>query len=216
MTDAAFAARLPSMRAILISLALVAALATPAAASESGMSPVADARAPTSLLPIEPETTQQRSRLAPLAVDSAWTPRFEAAANELAAALRSRDEAQWAPLLGGRWLSAPDRNRVKSLLHDRNSPFLPALFSAGFTHHAILGWHAPSSLSADERAAIEAGKEAEALVCWSTDASGAQSWPVTTADADNRPGRPYACARIAYSIRGDAPTWRAFIEQEPA
>ena len=38
--------------------------------------------------------------------------------------------------------------------------------------------------------------------------------PVTAGEADNRPGRAYACARIAYSMRGDAPTWRAFIEQD--
>lgn len=203
MTDAAFAARLPAMRAMLISSALVAAFALSAPA----------VAAPTSLLPTEPEAAQPSSRLAPLAADSAWTPRFAAAADELATALRSRDEAQWAPLLGGQWLSSADRERVKNLLGDRSSPFLPALFSKGFAHRAILGWNAPASLSADERAAIEAGQEAEALVCWSAGSRGEPAWPVTARDADNRAGRPYACARIAYSIRGDTPIWRAFIEQ---
>jgi len=207
MTGAAFAARLPGMRAMLISSALVAAfaLSVPAVA------------APTSLLPSEPEAVQPSSKLAPLAADSAWTPRFAAAADELATALRSRDEAQWAPLLGGQWLSAADRARVRNLLGDRNSPFPPALFSQGSTHRAILGWNAPASLSADERAAIENGQEAEALVCWSAGGNGAGAWPSTAVEADNRPGRAYACARIAYSIRGGTPTWRAFIEQrEPA
>ncbi|HJS13324.1 hypothetical protein [Sphingopyxis sp.] len=195
------------MRAMLISSALVAAFALSA--------PVV--AAPTSLLPTEPETAQPSSRLAPLAADSAWTPRFAAAADELATALRSRDEAQWAPLLGGQWLSAADRARVRNLLGDRNSPFPPALFSHGATHRAILGWSAPASLSADERAAIENGQEAEALVCWSAGGNGAEAWPSTAAEADNRPGRSYACARIAYSIRGGTPTWRAFIERrEPA
>ncbi|WP_225940972.1 hypothetical protein [Sphingopyxis sp. OAS728] len=203
MTDAAFAARLLGMRALLISSALVAVFALPVPA----------VAAPTSLLPTEPEAAQPSSGLAPLAAESAWTPRFAAAADELARALRSRDEAQWGPLLGGQWLSAEDRARVANLLVDRNSPFLHALFSKGFTHRAILGWNAPMSLSADERAAIEAGQEAEALVCWSAGGNGTGPWPTTAVEADNRAGRSYACARIAYSIRGEAPTWRAFIEQ---
>lgn len=202
MTDAAFAARLPDMRALLISSAFVAAFALSAPA----------VAAPASLLPTEPEAAQPASKLAPLAAGSAWTPRFAAAADELAAALRSRDEARWAPLFGGQWLSAADRERVRTLLDDRNSPFLPALFSQGVAHRAILGWNAPTSLSAGERAAIEGGQEAEALVCWSAGGSGT-GWPATAGEADNRPGRPYACARISYSIRGETPTWRAFIEQ---
>ncbi|MGH6632999.1 hypothetical protein [Sphingopyxis sp.] len=195
------------MRALLISSALVAAFALSAPA----------VAAPTSLLPTEPEAAQPPSQLAPLAADSAWTPRFAAAADKLATALRSRDEAQWAPLLGGQWLSAADRERVKNLLGDRNSPFLRALFSQGSTHRGILGWNAPASLGAEERAAIENGQEAEALVCWSAGGNGSVPWPATAVEADNLPGRPYACARIAYSIRGETPTWRAFIEQrEPA
>lgn len=205
------------MRAFLISSALVAAFATPTFATETG--------APAPLLSVQHESPVPLARLAPLAVDSAWTPRFAAAAAELAAALRSRDEARWVPLLGGQWLSAADRARVAGLLADGDSPFGRALSSAGAssavassagaTHRAILGWSAPASLNADERAAIEAGQQAEALVCWSAGGAGGQ-WPATAADADNRADRPYACARIAYSIRGGVPTWRAFIEQPPA
>ena len=194
------------MRAKLMMSAFVAAFALTAPG----------AAAPVSLLPTEPEAAAPASRLVPLAADSAWTPRFAAAADELAAALRSRDEAVWAPLLGGQWLSVPDRERIKNLLVDRRSPFLHALFSKGMAHRVILGWNAPASLSVDERAAIEAGKEAEALVCWSARVHGTGPWPATATDADNSAGRAYACARIAYSIRGDTPTWRAFIEQLPA
>lgn len=203
MTDAAFAARLPCMRALLISSALVAAFALSAPAVAT----------PTSLLPTEPEVAQPSSRLAPLAAESAWTPRFTAAADELARALSSRDEAQWGPLLGGQWLSTADRERVGNLLVDPRSPFLHALFSKGVTHRTIFGWSAPASLSANERDAIEGGQEAEALVCWSAGGNGKGPWPATAAEADNRPGRSYACARVAYSIRGETPTWRAFIEQ---
>jgi hypothetical protein len=189
------------MRAKLISSALAAAFALTAPAIG----------APTSLLPTQPEAAQAPARLAPLAADSAWTPRFEAAADELTAALQSRDEARWAPLLGGRWLAAADRERIKALLRDPDSPFGQALFAGGSPRRAIFGWSAPASLNAEERAAIEAGKEAEALICWSADGQG--SWPVTADEADNRSGRRYACARIAYSIRGAKPAWRAFIEQ---
>ncbi len=205
MTDAAFAATLPVMRAILISSALVAAFASPVLAAETGT--------PAPLLSVETEKPQPPAKLSRLAADSAWTPRFAAAADELAAALRSRDAAQWGPLLGGQWLTAADRARVDGLLHDRGSPFLPALFSKGSTHRVLLGWQAPTSLTTDERAAMEAGQQAEALVCWAAGGVDAAAWPAIAADADNRPDRPYACARIAYSIRGDTPTWRAFIEQ---
>ena len=190
------------MRALLISSALAAAFLSAVAAA-----------APTSLLPVQPEAPAPAAALAPLAKESVWTPRFEAAASELADALRSRDEARWGPMLGGQWLTAADRERVRNLLADRDSPFLDALFAKGATHRAILGWDAPASMSAAERAAIEAGQEAEALVCWSAGGGGEGMWPATAREADNRPGRPYACARIAYSIRGGAPTWRAVIER---
>lgn len=201
MTGAGFAARLTVMRAMLISSALTAAFALSAAAGA----------APTSLLPVAPEAPAPAAALAPLAKQSVWTPRFEAAAGELADALRSGDEARWGPLLGGKWLGIADRERIRSLLGDRDSPFRHALSAKDIQHRVILGWDAPASMSADERAAIEAGQEAEALVCWSAGGTGA--WPATAREADNRPGRPYACARISYSVRGDAPSWRAFIEQ---
>lgn len=213
MTDAAFAARLPTMRAFLLSSALAAAfVAMPVMAGV-----LSNEGAPASLLPVAPEADSLPSRLSPLAADSAWTPRFEAAANQLSAALRSRDEAQWRPLLGGQWLAVADRDRVHGLLRDPGSPLLRALFFKGATHRVILGWNPPTSLNRDERAAIEAGQEAEALVCWSSGGNAEGPWPTTADDADNAPGRPYACARIAYSVRGATPTWRAFIEQrEPA
>lgn len=211
MTDAAFAAKLPDMRAFMISSALAAAFAAmPVMASEPS-----GAGAPASLLPVAPEIVAPPSRLAPLAPDSVWAPRFEAAANELEQALRSRDEAQWKPLLGGQWLTEADRDRVHRLLGDKKSPFSHALFNDR-TSRAIFGWAASQSLNADERAAIEAGQEAEALVCWSAGGVGKGTWPTTAVEADNAPHSAYACARIAYSIRGGEPTWRAFIEQRAA
>lgn len=199
MTDATAHDKLPAMRTLLISAALAVAFAsTPAMAGDP-------------LVPVDPEEASAPARLVPLAPASPWTARFAAAADELLPALRSQDEREWAPLLGGQWLAPADRERVSALLQERRSPFRHALFSKGFTHRAILGWQPPATLTADERAAIEARPEAEAIVCWSSGGDG--EWPGTAIEADNRPGRPYACARITYSIRGETPTWRAFIEQ---
>lgn len=149
--------------------------------------------------------------LAPLADDSPWTARFAAAADELLPALQSMEESQWVPLLGGQWLAPSDRARISALLQDRHGPFRRPLFSKAMTHRVLLGWQAPATLTDDEKAAIAARPEAEAIVCWSAGAAG--PWPQTAREADNRPGRPYACARITYSVRGETPTWRAFIEQ---
>jgi hypothetical protein len=115
--------------------------------------------------------------------------------------------------MGGEWLAEADRERVASLLRDPRSPFLHALFSKGRTRSVLLGWQAAAPSAADI-AAIEERPEAEALVCWSA-TGGDDIWPTTAKDADNASGRPYACARIAYSVRGEAPTWRAFIEEAP-
>lgn len=204
MTDAARRDILRAMQAFLVPLALAFVTAPAAVAAE------------TPLIPVVREEAAPPSALAPLAADSPWTARFEAAADELLPALRSLDETRWAPLLGGQWLGASDRVQVSGLLHDRDSPFRHALFAKGLTRRAILGWRAPATLTADEQAAIAAQPEAEAIVCWSGHDDAAAHWPQTAAEADNRPGRPYACARITYSIRGATPTWRAFIEREDA
>lgn len=199
MTEAGAYVRFSAMRALLIGSALAAA--TPASADQP-------------LVPVEPELASEPSMLVPLAADSAWTARFAAAADELLPALRSLDERRWAPLLGGQWLAAPDRERVAALLRDGDSPFRHALFAQGFTHRVILGWQPPAALSPDDRAAIAARPEAEAIICWASGGTAeSPSWPRTAAEADNAPGRPYACARIAYSIRGETPRWRAFVER---
>lgn len=187
------------MRAFLLPTLMLAA-ATPATAQDAP------------IVPIAPEEARAPAPLAPLAADSPWLPRFEAAADALADALRSRDESRWVPLLGGQWLAAADRERVAAMLAGRGGPFLHALFAKGFTHRVILGWQAPATLTPQDRAEIAASDRAEALVCWSSGGNGDVAWPRTAAEADNAPGRLYACARIAYSLRDGTPTWRAFIE----
>jgi hypothetical protein len=201
------------MRAYLISSALVAVFAaTPAAAQSCAPSPtLANDAVP--LVPVAPEAAATPSRLAPLAADSPWQARFEAAADELLPALRSRQVSRWQPLLGGRWLGEADREQVAALLTDKCAAFAPLLAASGPVERRILGWSVPASYSAADRAAIAARPEAEALVCWSAGQGGGAAWPRTAAEADNRADRPYACARIAYSMRDGKPSWRAFVER---
>jgi hypothetical protein len=189
------------MRALLIASALVAALPfAPAVAADPP------------LVPIAPEEATAPSLLVPLAPDSPWTARFAAAADELLPALRSGEESRWGPLLGGPWLSAQGRARVAALLRDRDGPFGHALSGQAGTRRIILGWQPPATLNAEDRAEIAARPEAEAIVCWAAQGDAGTAWPRTAREADNAPGRPYACARIAYSVRDGAPRWRAFVE----
>lgn len=154
------------------------------------------------------EAARPPAPLAELATDSPWRGRFEAAADELFPALRSGEAGRWQPLLGGRWLGESDRRSVAALLKDRCGVFQPLVDARAPVARRILGWSVPSSYSAADRADIAARPEAEALVCWSA----AAAWPRTAAEADNAPGRPFGCARIAYSLRDGTPRWRAFVE----
>lgn len=214
MTGAAFAAKLRGMRAYLIASALVAVFAaTPAAAQSCAPSPAIDSAASAPLVPIESEAGAEPTPLAPLAADSPWRARFEAAADELLPALRSGQASRWQPLLGGRWLGEAERRQVAALLTDKCAAFQPLLATSGPVERRILGWSMPASYSAADRAEIAARPEAEALVCWAAGRGGETAWPRTAADADNAAGRPYACARIAYSVRDGVPGWRAFVER---
>jgi len=202
-----------AMRALLVSSAFLAAFAAlPAMAQDcTASAPRVEVGAP--LVPIEPAPATAPARLAPLAADSPWLPRFAAAADELFPALRSREAARWEPLLGGRWLGAAKREAVAALLADRCAAFAPLFAASGPIERRIFGWSVPSSYSTADRAEIDARPEAEALVCWAAGVGGAQLWPETAAEADNSAGRPYACARITYSLRGGVPSWRAFVER---
>lgn len=151
--------------------------------------------------------------LSPLARGSVWEIRFAEAADRLERALRSGDEAQWAPLVGGQWLSATDRRDIKALLGERDGPFRAALSGKQPPQRVIFGWRVPPAMSDAERAEIASSPEAEALVCWSSRPRADLLWPIAAFDADNQPGRPYACARISYSVRDAGPGWRAFIER---
>jgi hypothetical protein len=150
--------------------------------------------------------------LSPLAPESVWTPRFAAAADQIFAALASGQESQWTPLFGDDWLTSGERERIAALIEDKNSPFRATLQSKAPSRR-LFGWHFRGPLSASEHAAIEAGTNAEALACWSGRADADRLWPIAAFDADNAPGRPYACVRITYSLAFGTPSWRAYIEE---
>lgn len=200
------------MRGLLtLSLLAAAAVATPAVAGQGCEAPVAIPAVIAPVLDIVPDKASPPAPLAELAADSPWLPRFEAAADMLLPALQSRDVQRWGRLLGGRWLGESDRRAIAALLDDRCGAFRSLTNAKRPVQRRILGWSVPSSYSAADRAEIEARPEAEALLCWSAEGVEPQ-WPRIAAEADNAPGRPYGCARIAYSLRDGTPSWRAFID----
>jgi len=150
--------------------------------------------------------------LSPLAPESVWTPRFAAAADAVFAALASGKPERWKPLFGGPWLASADHQRIAALLNDKKAPFRAVLRSER-PSRAIFGWHFYGPPSAADRLASEAQENAEALVCWSDRADAARLWPIAAFDADNAPGRPYACVRITYSMGNGKPSWRAYVEE---
>lgn len=206
------------MRAIVILFLLAGtATATPALANSDCDAQKAPPAAEAHGAPLvpgfeEPAETMTPAPLAELAFDSPWLSRFEAAADELFAALKSRDVRRWQPLLGGRWLGADDRRSIERLLDDRCSAFGAVLAADTQLARKILGWTVPPGYSADERAEIANRSGAEALICWSATDDADRTWPRTAAEADNARGRGFACARIVYSSRPETPGWRAFID----
>ena len=211
MTDAGGHDRLTAMRILAtLAFAVAAACAVPAQAACDAPVPAVEPANSQPIIPGSEAEPLSPTPLAELAADSPWRARFEAAADALFPALQSRDPARWQPLLGGRWLGAGEKAAVAALLADRCGVFAPIAAAGGPVARRIMGWQLPAAYSPAERAEIAARPEAEALVCWS--AARVPRWPRIAAEADNTPGRPYACARIAYSVRDAAPRWRAFVE----
>jgi len=193
----------------ILTFAAAAVCAVPAQAACDAPAPAVESANSQPIVPGSEAEPLPPTPLAELAGDSPWRARFEAAADALLPALQSRDPARWQPLLGGRWLGAGERAGVAALLADRCGVFTPLAAADGPVARRIMGWQVPAAYSPAERADIAGRPEAEALVCWS--AAPAPRWPRIAAEADNAPGRPYACARIAYSVREGTPRWRAFV-----
>lgn len=146
--------------------------------------------------------------LSPLAEGDTRQQMLAAAARYLTA-IRTRDRDTLAVMHGGGpdGRRAPrDLDRVLAIILDQpDSPFA-ALRSTDTITTEIFGWKPP--LWADDAWRAETARTgtADAIACFSTSRDAAMLWPIDSKDADNIPGRPYACTRIHIGSTGvDAP-----------
>ncbi len=132
------------------------------------------------------------------------------AARRLIDAIRAGDRAAVAAMHGG----GPNASRAPSelepvnrlLFEDSQSPFASLRNSDNVVAIEIFGWREPLWADAQWRVARERTGTAEAIACFSAHANAAALWPIDSKDADNLPGRPYACSRVMLSGTGaDAP-----------
>lgn len=150
--------------------------------------------------------------LAPLA-EGDGRRQAQAAAERLLTAIRARDVATIRALHGGapRHRSADELAEAEALLlTDASSPFA-ALHGATPVAIALFGWKPPLWADATWRAESGRNPVSESIACYSVRADAAALWPIDSRDADNRPGRPYACTRIL--INGADGTVRFDTEQ---
>jgi hypothetical protein len=142
------------------------------------------------------DNPQGLGNLAPLAAGPARAA-MQAAAQRLLDAIRAGDAATIRTLHGGPPLhrSADELAAIEQLLlRDAAAPFAALRGDAPVTI-ALFGWKPP--LWADDAWRAQAAADgADAIACYSTRADAAALWPIDSRDADNRPGRPYACTAI--------------------
>ncbi len=148
--------------------------------------------------------------LSPLA-DGDVARQMAAAAAQFLGLLRSGDRAGLTHMLGGGADGRRDDAGVGQSLHlmldDAASPFASVRRADGTAVVSqVFGWKAPIWADAAWHAARTRTGTAEGLACFSTAQNAAALWPIDSRDADNVPGRPYACARILLLGTGaDAP-----------
>jgi hypothetical protein len=162
-------------------------------------------------LVLPPEEERAPSRLAPLDMKSDWHARFEAAGLQLGSVLGDGPSGQWQNYFGGAWLNAADRDRISALVADKNLAFYRVLVKSGAYETAILGWQPPDG--GDAYVALAGRPEADAIICWRDYGDSPVPWPTTAREAED--ARQHACVRVSYSMRFDAPQWRAFIDPPP-
>lgn len=146
--------------------------------------------------------------LSPLAAGDVRN-QMEAAARRLLVALRTDDRAAVAAMHGGGpgGARAPvELERVESRMFIAPDSPWAAIRAPGATTIEIFGWRDPLWADAAWREQHARSVEADAIACFSTHANAADLWPIDSKDADNVPGRPYACTRIHMTGTGaDAP-----------
>jgi hypothetical protein len=162
-------------------------------------------------LVLPPVEERAPSRLAPIAMDSVWYGRFEAAGVLLGTVLGDGAAGQWADYFGGTWLSATDRARIGAVLADDSLAFRRVLAKAEAYETAVLGWQPPEG--GEGYAALADRPEADAIVCWRAYGDAPAPWPTTAAEAED--AQRHACVRMSYSVRFGTPQWRAFIDPPP-
>lgn len=132
-----------------------------------------------------------------------------AAAERFLSAVRVRDRDTLAVMHGGgpNGRRAPrDLERVLAImLESPDSPFAD-LQTRGAVTTEIFGWKPPRWADEAWRAEATRTGTADAIACFSERSDAAALWPIDSKDADNIPGRPYACTRIHIGSTGmDAP-----------
>jgi hypothetical protein len=160
---------------------------------------VVDVLGPATITRLRPiDASEAIGNLAPLAPGDVRT-RMRAAADRLIGAVRSGDRAALAAMHGGGPTGRRDASDVERvvalLLTDADSPFAP-LRTFEPTEVAIFGWKRPLWADAAWQQQAARSGESDAIACFSVRSDAAFHWPIDSKDADNIPGRPYACTRI--------------------
>lgn len=135
--------------------------------------------------------------------------RMQAAADRYLAAVRSGDRTTLAAMHGGGPTgrrNPADLERVLAMMLDQpTSPFAALRSDVALTTQ-IFGWKPPLWAGPQWAEQVARSGTSDAIACFSTYASAATLWPIDSKDADNIPGRPYACTRIHMTGTGvDAP-----------
>lgn len=142
---------------------------------------------------------------------------MEAAARRLLVALRTDDRAAVAAMHGGGpgGTRAPVQlERVESMLFVAPDSPWAEFRTPGDVTIEIFGWKPPLWADAAWHEARARAPQADAIACFSVRANAADQWPIDSKDADNIPGRPYACTRIRLTgVGADA---RASFDTEEA
>lgn len=142
---------------------------------------------------------------------------MEAAARRLLVAVRTDDRAAVAAMHGGGpgGTRAPaELERVESMMFVAPDSPWTDLRSPGDVTIEIFGWKPPLWADAAWHEARARSPQADAIACFSSRGNAAELWPIDSKDADNIPGRPYACTRIRLTgVGADA---RASFDTEEA
>ena len=127
---------------------------------------------------------------------------MEAATRRLLVALRTDDRAAVATMHGGGpggTRSPVELERVESMLFVAPDSPWAAIRAPGDVAIELFGWREPLWADAAWREQRARMTDADAIACFSTRTNAADLWPIDSKDADNLPGRPYACTRIRLS-----------------